>query len=797
MARKRRKRSRKKRMLRGFLALSAMIMLCLWGSSVFMRRLVIYKIHERNLEESSLILSRAFPLHLDQQVNAVKLFDRLARLQYSKVDLNTLELQPGQYQETPDGIRIHLRSFISADTGNVPSKLIDIAINAGSIQTLYDRKAQRNLSQVSLEPEQLSILGSEGSRINSQLTLSSYPKSLIRAILSIEDERFYYHFGIDPIGITRAIFTNIRRGAFVQGGSTLTQQLAKNLFFNSWPGVLRKPFEAISAVLIELGFSKDQILEFYLNEVFLGQEGNTAIHGFQQASRYFFNKQAPELSLAEAALLAGLVKGPTRYSPRRHLERAVQRRNLVLQKMLELEKISKSEYDQSVRQKTVIAKNTNFASPAPYFLDYLKKSVRDYLGDILNTKNPLKIYTGLDREYQNCAEQALSSTLIQLEKAYPHLGKHKLPAQAALVSVVPQTGEIRAWVGGRDYAKNQFDHVNLASRQPGSTFKPFVYLTALDRKLNQYRVARTTSLLSDEPTTINIPGSGPWSPANYDHKYRGDVTLRFALMHSLNLPTIYLAQKIGIDAIAQTAAAFGFGTNLPRVPALALGAGEISPLRLIHAYAALANGGTAVTLRPVLAVADGEQLSHRAAISETQLASPAAVYVLTTILQDAVNSGTGDVIRSMGYQGDAAGKTGTTNDLRDAWFAGFTPNLATVVWLGFDDNTPLRLTGAKAAAPIWASYMLCVKGLEPEGRFIPPPGVTFKEVDSQSGMLATEDCEQESVVTEVFVEGTEPVTECRLHGGRGGRDYEGDDHGDFGSNQALHRRSWLDRLLGN
>lgn len=613
-----------------------------------------------------------------------------------------------------------------------------------------------------IEPEPLSLLGSSNTRASLPKPLSAFPKIVKRAVIDIEDERFYSHLGIDPVAVTRAVVVNIQHGKISQGGSTLTQQLAKNLFFTNERSMARKVLEAFSAILIETAFSKDQILEFYLNEVFLGQEGSVAIHGFGEAARSLFDKDVEDLSLAEAATLAGVIKGPTKFSPRRYPERAEERRQLVLQKMFELGDIGEAEFQQASHEKVKIAPAFHSRKIAPYFIDYVRKQVEEVI-DLPQTEGDyLKIYTGIDREYQACAETAVKNGLEALEKKYPKTRRKKDPLQAALVSALPASGEILAWVGGRNYQQNQFDRVSMARRQPGSSFKPFVYLTALDSHLNTYRTARTTSVLEDQPITLEIPGSAPWTPQNFDGQYRGDVTVREALTHSLNIPTVNLAMKVGIDSVKRTAELFGFGSNLPAVPSIALGAGEVTPLELARAYATLVDGGYLMSFQPVSDVLlnDRPLLRARKNKDEEQVASEDAIYVLVTILQDVVEKGTATAVRRLGFTRPVAGKTGTSNDARDAWFAGFTPRLLTVVWVGFDDNAQLGLTGGQAAVPIWTEYMKCVSPMEPELDFIPPPGVVFVDVDKTTGLLATPNCSSEDVIREVFVKGTEPVTNC-------------------------------------
>jgi penicillin-binding protein 1B len=689
-------------------------------------------------------------------ITQFKLVERLRSLGYQRSD--STPGSPGEYLLTPGRVSIFLRGF-SSSVAREASGLTTLSLDGSKVVGIT--RDGKELSAVLLEPEPLSLLGSSATRMSLPKPLSVFPKHLVNAVIAIEDERFYSHFGIDPIGIARAAAVNFKSGRFAQGGSTLTQQLAKNLLLSSERSLSRKALEAIAAILMETAFSKDQLLETYFNEVFLGQEGNVAIHGFGEAARSFFNKDVQDLSLEEAATLAGIIKAPTKYSPRRYPKNSAARRALVLNKMRELGFITPREEERAIAAELKVNPPFHTKRVAPYFVDYVRKIVDSSLTLPAESSASLKIFTSIDKEYQQCAEESVAAGLAELETRFPRLKKRgKSPVQAALVSVVPSTGDILAWVGGRDYQRNQFDRVSLAKRQPGSAFKPFVYLTALDGSLNSYRVARTTSILDDKPLTIEQVGSPPWSPSNYDKNFRGEVTLRQALTLSLNIPTVNLAQKVGIESVKRTAELFGFGENIPAVPSIALGAGEVTPLELARAYAALANGGELPRFNPVFDVtlADTPVLRLSREREHFRVASEAATFVLTTILQDAVDRGTARSIRALGFKGAAAGKTGTTNDARDAWFSGYTPRLLTVVWVGFDDNSELGLTGGQAAVPIWTKFMNCVN--EPDLEFLPPPGVVKLLIDRQTGLLASDRCPEEDRMVEWFVEGTEPVTYC-------------------------------------
>lgn len=753
-------------LLRGTVGIGIVLAIVVGIGSFYMRREVIHLVRDRAVTSTSLVMSRPFPITKGVNAEVSNLKERLRRLGYRVVA--GVPENPGEYHSERSKLLLFLRGSPFESETSQRAALIELGLDEGNnVNRILDVKFRQELNHINLEPETLSLLGDTATRASTPKSLAEFPKSLVDGILAIEDERFYSHYGVDPVAIARAIFINLRAGRLMQGGSTITQQLSKNLFFSPERSLARKLYEAFSSVLIETAFTKEQILELYLNEVFLGQEGNVAIHGFGEAAKSFFGKEVEQLTLAEAATLAGIIKAPSALSPRNHPKPAKARREIVLAKMAELGRITQTEADEAAKVQLQVRPAERSKRVAPYFVDYVRKEVQENIRPEEFAESALRIMTTLDSEYQLCAEAAVAEGLKKLEQSYPRFAKSKVPLQASLVAINPVRGDILAWVGGRDYSFNQFDRVSMASRQPGSTFKPFVYLTALDSNLNSYRVARTTSILADEPITIPIRGSTSWSPKNYDNRYRGQVTVREALTHSLNLPTVDLAMKVGIDRIAETAELFGFGSDLPRVPSLALGAGDISPLSLARAYGALANGGMLLTLHGVAAVMkDGEAAPlYTPQREEQRAASEAAVYVLTNMLQSVVERGTGQVVRRAGFRAPAAGKTGTSNDARDAWFAGFTPRLLAIVWVGFDDNRELKLTGGQAAAPIWAEFMKCASPMEPELDFIPPPGVVTRTIDLQTGLLATPDCPESQRTLEVFVEGTEPITECHAHSG--------------------------------
>ena len=706
---------------------------------------------------ASAILGDARRFRAGVPYNAPQIRTELTRRNYRSIEERPV--RPGEYRLSADTLEIVPHEFVSADREVTRSAYVRLSLDRGDMVNA----AGVAIDEFQIEPEIISHLASSEVKASHFRQLTAIPSIVQRAVLAIEDERFGSHFGLDVIGISRALYANIRAGKVVQGGSTITQQLAKNLFFSPKRTIVRKVLEALAAVSLEVHLTKDQILELYLNQVYLGQQGAIAIHGVPEAARAFFGKELDELTIAEAALMAGVIKAPSSYSPFRHPTACVNRQRLVLKRLRETGEISESQYQSAVRQKITLRKSTAYRRLAPHFLEALKAQVAQHIDLEAATSSGVQVHTGLSLGMQECAESAVQRGLESLQRTYRALRRPRQPLQAGLVALEPYTGKIRAWVGGPDYSRNQFDHVSQATRQIGSTIKPFLYLTALDSELNAYKVATATSILSDSPQSVELVTREQWVPENYDKEFRGDVTLRYALENSLNLPAVYTAQRVGIPAMARTLRLFHVAESVPEVPALALGAAETTLLRLTAAYGALANGGRYVPPRLFLTIADEDEVLHSEPYAEERAASEPAVFVVTDILRGVLTRGTGRSVTSGGFTEPAAGKTGTSNEARDAWFVGYTPNLVAGVWVGFDDNQPIGLTGGVAAAPIWTEFMKCSRPFHDTLEFIPPPGVVSAELDGVSGDLFGPDCPSEARVREVFVRGTEPTRRCQHH----------------------------------
>lgn len=687
--------------------------------------------------------------------NAASARMTLTERRYSEVP--NQPTRPGEFSLNQSSLTVYARAYTDSN-GELISARKEIIPWRDNADT-----ARRAL----IEPQVISYIGAAEARASSFVPLASIPALIQNAVIAVEDERFYKHFGLDLKSIFRALARNVMALRLVEGGSTLTQQLAKNLFLSPKRSLSRKLLEVPTALSIERHLSKPQILELYLNEVYLGQEGSVAIHGMPEAASAFFGKKLEDLKVDEAATLAGIIKAPSVYNPRRFPDRARDRRDTVLAKMREHGFITEAEFVAARARPIATVPRQEHRRLAPFFTAALESDLSNVIDLDTATNSGLAVYTGIDLGLQRCAEEALEQGLKGLEASYPKLIKDDHRLEGAIVSIEPYSGLVKAWVGGRDFSTSQFNRVTQATRQAGSTIKPFLYLTALDGSLNSYKVATAISIVEDKPMEFKIKGQKAWNPENYDHDYRGDVSVRYALENSLNMPALYIAERVGLQALKRTINLFELSSDsFTAVPSLALGALDTNLLRLTGAYGAIANGGLYVKPRLYTSALDGdnERLSVPR-ISERRVADEAATFVLTDILTGVLDRGTGKGARSKGFNAPAAGKTGTSDHARDAWFIGFTPTISTGVWVGFDDNSQMNLTGGAAAAPIWGAFMQCAATYTANRSFIPPPDVTSVQVDADSGVTATESCPNERVVKEVFVRGTEPIKTCPLHPG--------------------------------
>ncbi len=661
------------------------------------------------------------------------------------------QLPTGTFHRAGDRVAVHLRRFPTPD-GPGGGASVEVAFRGDRVEGVW--VAGRPAPSAALEPPLLASFYDKKVEERRPVALAELPDEVVKTVLAAEDSGFFTHPGVSPTGIFRAVWVNLR-GGDVQGGSTITQQLVKNVYLSSRRTLKRKAEEAIIAMMLELRHGKRPVLEAYLNEIYLGRSGPANVIGLGAAARAYFGKDAAELSLTEAATLAGMIESPATLSPIEHPEKSVERRNRVLQRMGELGWISRERMQQAVAEPLTPHPRPVEARPiAPYFASQAAAEARErFHADDLDGRGYL-LFATLRWRDQRRAESAVAQGLAHLETG--RKGRRR-PLQSALVSVDPRDGSVLAWVGGRDYERSQFDRVVQAHRQVGSAFKPVVYGAALSEG-----TASPAMLLQDSPINVRV-GNASWQPQNYDRSYHGWVTARMALEQSLNIPTVRVALQVGMPKVIALAREMGMTGNLPAVPSLALGVFEATPYEMAGVYSTLAAGGLRPPLHALAAVIkpDGERELGDDLPGPKRAMPPEAAYQVTSMLQGVIDHGTAAASRSQGVDGPLAGKTGTTNDRRDNWFAGYSPDRVSIVWVGYDDNSPTPFSGASAALPIWSRFTAAVRPAKGYGDFPQPAGMVKATVDPTTGQLATELCPYR--VTELFAEWQAPTEPCQRH----------------------------------
>src|SRR5690554_4182538 len=661
--------------------------------------------------------------------------------------------RPGSVEWASSRARIFSRGFNFPD-GAEPSHNMLLTFSGDRVQSIQTRNGQQ-LPLVRLEPVLIGGIYPRSNEDRDLIKLEQAPPYLAQALVTVEDRAFYEHHGVSLKGIARAMWVNIRAGRFAQGGSTLTQQLIKNFYLTSDRTLSRKLLELPMAVLLELHYSKDEILEAYLNEVYLGQSGSRAIHGFGLASQYFFARPVTELELHQVALLVGMVKGPSWYDPRRHPERALKRRNLVLKMLFEQGHISQAEYE-AARQRTlgVVKQRSLHKGLYPAYLDLVKRRLKEEYRDEDLASEGLRIFTTLDPMVQNRAEAALEASLKQLEQRY---GSKARGLEASLVVTDPQTGEVLALIGGRNPRYEGFNRALDALRPIGSLVKPAVYLAALEQG---YTLATP---LQDEPFELKQPDGSLWQPQNFDRRSHGVVPLHRSLALSYNQSTARLGMDVGLGRVIDMLQRLGAERELKPYPSLLLGAQALSPLELASIYQTIAANGFKVPLRVIRRVTDAEgtELS-RYPFTLKQQVKPDVMHLMQYALQEVAREGTArSLYNTLPANLNVAGKTGTSNDQRDSWFAGFAGDRLAVVWLGRDDNSSLPFTGSSGALQVWTELM---RRERPEP-FIAtrPAGVEYVWIDEATRLRSDERCEGSRQLP--FLAGTAPQqsVDCGQH----------------------------------
>jgi penicillin-binding protein 1B len=736
-------------------------------------RMIDARLHGERDRVLPRVFARPLEIRRGDNVSQKELLDRLNDLGYAQ---RTQVQNPGEFAVDGPLVSIVPRAgthvgktlVISFQRAAAPRR----SARAPAVQTISNRiesltTGKQAVSRVMMDAPMLTAL--MPARVKRrQVPLSVLPTRMVQAVLAIEDRRYYSHPGIDPIRMVGALFTNMfGNRPYLEGASTITQQLARNFFLteemaveqqNRQRSLRRKLLEQFMAVVLDLRATKDEVLELYLNDVYLGNRGSFAIHGVAEAARLYFGKDVTNLSLGEAATIAGIIQSPGTLSPFNSPARTRERRDVVLRAMSAADFVSADAAERSIKEPlTPVARALD--AEAPYFVDFVSQALAEQFPAVTQTTESVDVYTTLDLHYQRLAQDAVTSGIAKVEQLLSRRRRGRVP-QAALIAVDPRTGDILAMVGGRSYNQSQFNRAVSASRQPGSIFKPFVFLAAFERAAEVGTALSPATLVNDEPTTFDANGT-PWTPANYENEYDGDITLRRALAMSRNAATVKVAEAAGFDRVADLWRRIGAGTTPRAFPSIALGVFEATPYDIASAYTIFTNGGETRALRPLLRIQrGGTEIAAKDSIVK-RVARADTTYLVTNMMRSVLSEGTGAAVRASGFSIDAAGKTGTTNDLRDAWFVGFTPQLLTVVWVGLDDNQALGLSGGQAALPIWLAFMQRALAGRGDHPFEVPGNISHVDIDRDTGATAISGCLR--VFSESFLAGTEPAELCEIH----------------------------------
>ncbi|OBS10506.1 penicillin-binding protein 1B [Acidihalobacter prosperus] len=721
------------------------------GYVAYLNHVIVSQFEDKRFELPARVYASPVQLYAGRRMSPQDLAQALALLHYTA--------RPGapaadSYQRIADGYLLHTHGFDSPD-GNEPSRQLRVRFAGGRITALEDAASGQPVALARLAPLLIAKIYPRSHEDRILVRMNDMPALLPKALVAVEDRRFYEHHGVDPVAIGRALVADIRARRFVQGGSTLTQQLVKNFFLSNQRSLWRKFNEAIMAVLLETHYGKAEILETYLNEVYLGQQGSRAIHGVGLASEFYFDRPVQSLDIAQVALLVAMVRGPAYYDPRRHPQRALKRRNLVLTEMTEAGLITAAQARAAQASPLgVRAEPVSGITPFPAFLDLVEAQLaRDYRPEDLRTEG-LLIYTTLRPLVQLRAQQAVRDGLRRLERAHD-MRTDTLEAAAVVTSVAD--GEVLALIGGRrDIAG--FNRALDSRRSIGSLFKPALYLAALAQP-QRFTLA---TLLDDSPLTVNYGNGQQWSPVNYDRQYHGKVTVMDALVHSYNVPSVRLGLSVGLEQVIDTAHQLGIAQPIDAYPSSLLGSAAVPPIQMAQMYQTIAAGGYRAPLRAIQAVVKprGEKL-QRYPLQIERVADGKADYLLTAALHEVTRRGTAASLQTLLPGIEVAGKTGTTNDLRDSWFAGFGGREVAVVWVGRDDNRPTGLTGSTGALPLWAGIMGAIHASPLQ--MSQPEDVVWQTIDPASGQRLAETCPGAEWMP--FVKGSVPSGEAECKAG--------------------------------
>lgn len=718
--------TRKRRLWRFFWKLSLIFLVLLGAYVIYLDAQIKHHFSGNKWQVPAQIYARPLQLEVGEEITRKEVLDELKLLGYRRVS----KLQgSGEYSVSSAAIAIYRRAFHFPD-GFQPLRQLNIRWNGSRVASITDLQTEQQLQQARLESWLVTRLASGSQEDRMLVTLEDVPPLLVKALTLTEDRDFYSHYGVAPLSIIRALLANIAAGRTVQGGSTLTQQLVKNLYLTRERSLERKIKEALMAVIIDARYSKDKIIQAYLNEVFLGQSGDLSVHGFGLASYFYFDRPIYELDETEIAMLVGMIKGPSYYNPRKYPERAVERRNLVLRLLLEGNELTPEQYEKAVSRPPGIASGDSLATGKhPAFMAQVRKELQIILADPNIRESGVKVFTTLDIYAQRRAEQALTSTLDRLQP-----GRDAALEGAMVVSDI-SSGEVRALVGGRNVSFAGFNRALDAVRPIGSLVKPAVYLTALEQP-TRYNLATP---LEDKPLSLNDEYGDNWQPQNFDKTYRGSVSLIDALSLSLNVPTVNLGLELGIDNVAETLRNLGVKRTIPEVPALTLGAVALTPFETNQIYQTIANNGAYRPLHTVSAIVSvNNRLMWRQAEYGEQRVNEESAYLLNYALYKVTTVGTAKAIGRTFENINMAGKTGTTDDYRDSWFAGFDRTNLVTVWVGNDDNKSVGLTGSTGALPVFMAYQQLQEPKSLSRRF--PVGLGIAHFDPKTGAVVVAGC---------------------------------------------------------
>jgi len=741
--------------------IAVLMLFLLVGGYVYYQAVKTFEV--RRVSLPTRIFTDLYPLRPGNPIQADDLAERLERLGYREVKPLA---KPGDFHRDGSSFDLFLREFRHPAGDQYAARQVRVRVKENLIDSVVSLPNEAPVEDAALEPELLTSILSDQLENRRPVTLDQVPQHLIDAIVVTEDVRFWQHPGVDPIGILRALFRNVRAKGVAEGGSTLTQQLVKNYYLTNERTMRRKVVEAFMSLILDAKYSKREILAAYINDIYLGRNRSISILGVGEASRYYFGEPVAEISVAEAAMLAGIIRSPNNNSPFANPGRAQKRRDTVLGLLRRQKKIDEMTYRAAMKEplpKKPFREQSGLTS-IPFFVDRVLQELKmDYGFDEVEGRG-LSIYTSIDLDWQDSAARTIESGLRNLEESSKDLRRSTNPLEGVLIAVDVSSGEIRALVGGRNYERSQFNRALSAKRQVGSLFKPFVYLAAFEPSLSRQNITPAT-LVNDNRFVLERKYSKDWSPRNYGDQYYGVVTVRRALEQSMNVASVRIGLSTGIEAINKTAHVLGVQSELEDVPSIILGSVGIPPIEMAEAYTTIARLGNRVPLHSIRYVTaeGGKVLANGNDVQGVQVFPARDVYLGVNLMEGVVNRGTAAGSRRLGFTKKAAGKTGTTNDKRDAWFIGFTPQTLALTWIGFDDNAPVGISGSDGAVPIWTRYMKEITAGEADGDFPVPQGIVFVPTDVMSGGVAVAECPRGSVVNEAYKSGTQPGGDCRLH----------------------------------